>query len=161
MHCAICSVTIFPVAIDRYVEGSDVVAQPQLKLLGGYNVFVRYPTACRALRCTECFLFLFIFYFVYVLVILKFTQSDTSVDAAILLIILAPIACEYAFEGGGWALVRRTTATSIWHQATDDLAGIDVYGSYGTPTSDSIFSIAWSTWQTTGEMLFMTGMREH
>jgi hypothetical protein len=74
-------------------------------------------------------------------------------------IISSSIACEYAFEGGGWALVRRTTATSIWHQATDDLAGIDVYGSYGTPASDSIFSIAWSTWQTTGEMLFMTGMR--
>ena len=71
---------------------------------------------------------------------------------------VAKILCELSFEGGSWALVRRTTATSIWHQATDDLAGIDVYGSYGTPASDSIFSIAWSTWLTTGEMLLMTGM---
>ena len=66
-------------------------------------------------------------------------------------------ACVNDFEGGSWALVRRTPATSIWHQATDDLAGTDVYGVYGGETSNNMFSIAWNTWITTGEMLFMTG----
>jgi hypothetical protein len=65
--------------------------------------------------------------------------------------------CETSFEGGGWALVRRTPGTSIWHQATDDLAGTAVYGTYGTATSNSMFSIAWNTWSFS-EMLFMTGM---
>ena len=32
---------------DRYVEGGAPVAEPELRVLGGYNVFVRYPTACR------------------------------------------------------------------------------------------------------------------
>jgi hypothetical protein len=68
------------------------------------------------------------------------------------------INCEINFEGGGWALVRRTPGTSVWHQANDDLAGTAVYGTYGTETDNAMFSIAWSEWLTTGEMLFMTGM---
>jgi hypothetical protein len=62
------------------------------------------------------------------------------------------------FEGGGWALVRRTPATSVWHEADDDLAGTAVYGVYGGETFDSMFSIAWNTWTFT-EMLFMTGSK--
>ncbi len=56
--------------------------------------------------------------------------------------------------------MRRTPGTSVWHQANDDLAGTDVYGTYGTDTSDSMFSIAWNTWSFT-EMLFMTGTHMH
>ncbi len=52
--------------------------------------------------------------------------------------------------------MRRTPAFTVWHEATDDLAGTDVYGVYGGETSDSMFSIAWNTWTFT-EMLFMTG----
>ncbi len=67
----------------------------------------------------------------------------------------API-CLSDFQGGSWALVRRTPGTLFWHQANDNLAGTAVYGTYGTETSTTMFSIAWSTWSFT-EMLFMTG----
>ena len=67
------------------------------------------------------------------------------------------VECVTDFEGGEWALVRRTDGTT-WHEATDDLKGTDVYGTYGTETSDSMFSIAWSDWTTSGELLLMTGV---
>jgi hypothetical protein len=67
------------------------------------------------------------------------------------------VVCLSDFEGGGWVLVRRTPGTLAWHQATDNLAGTDVYGTYGSDTSDSMFSIAWNTWDFT-EMLFASGM---
>jgi hypothetical protein len=68
------------------------------------------------------------------------------------------VVCESAFEGGGWALVRRVKQGSTWHPATDDLAGTDVYGTYGTATSDSTFSIAFSAWiKQTTEFLFISG----
>ncbi len=69
--------------------------------------------------------------------------------------------CENQFEGGGWVLVRRVKAGSKWHPATDDLRGTDAYGIYGTTTSDSTFSIAYSSWVTLSTpFLFMTGMRQ-
>jgi hypothetical protein len=70
----------------------------------------------------------------------------------------APYTCELSFEGGGWVLVRRVKQGASWHPATDDLAGTDVYGTYGTPTSDATFSVAFSAWisQTT-EFLFISG----
>jgi hypothetical protein len=51
--------------------------------------------------------------------------------------------CEDSFEGGGWLLVRRVKQGSAWHPAKDDLMGTEVYGTYGTATSDSTFSIKW------------------
>ncbi len=69
----------------------------------------------------------------------------------------ATLSCLSDFEGGGWVLVRRTPGTSAWHQATDDLAGTAVYGTYGSDASNNMFSIAWNTWDYT-EMLIATGM---
>jgi hypothetical protein len=67
--------------------------------------------------------------------------------------------CEDSFEGGGWALVRHVSKnTNVWHEATDNLAGTQAYGSYGTPTSAFSFSLAWSTLVEAKEFLFMTGM---
>ncbi len=63
--------------------------------------------------------------------------------------------CEDSFQGGGWVLVRRVKEGSIWHRATDTLQGTDVYGSYGTASSDSSFSIAWQGLGT--ELLLTTG----
>jgi hypothetical protein len=54
-------------------------------------------------------------------------------------------------------LVRRVRQGSAWHPATDDLRGTDVYGTYGTATSDSTFSIKWTTTAST-EFLFATGL---
>jgi hypothetical protein len=66
--------------------------------------------------------------------------------------------CEDSFQGGTWALVRRVKSGSKWHRATDDLRGVDVYGTYGTATSDSSFSAAYSSWLTPNtEFLFITG----
>ena len=130
----------------RYVEAATAYYASDLTR-GGVNVFVRNAAVCRKRR--KCWL---------VLACLR-VHSILHANCLLTSTNIASVFCESAFEGGGWALVRRTTATSIWHQATDNLLGTDVYGSYGTPTSDSIFSIAWNTWQTTGEMLFMTGMR--
>ncbi len=53
-------------------------------------------------------------------------------------------------------LVRRVKQGSTWHPSNDDLRGTDVYGTYGTPISDSTFSIAWQVWGT--ELLLTTGM---
>jgi hypothetical protein len=64
--------------------------------------------------------------------------------------------CEDSFQGGGWVLVRRVKQGSTWHQSTDNLQGTSVYGTYGTPTSDLTFSIAWQGWGT--ELLLTTGM---
>jgi hypothetical protein len=52
-------------------------------------------------------------------------------------------------------LVRRVKQGSTWHPATDNLRGTDVYGTYGTPLSDTTFSIAWQVWGT--ELLLTTG----
>ena len=37
-----------------------------------------------------------------------------------------------------WTLVRETTSTSTWHQASDNLAGTDVYGTEGGPGEWSV-----------------------
>jgi hypothetical protein len=66
--------------------------------------------------------------------------------------------CETDFEGGGWVLVRRVKSGSLWHPATDDLRGRDVYGLYGSSTSPSIFSVEFSSWVTQStDFLFITG----
>ncbi len=69
--------------------------------------------------------------------------------------------CEDIFEGGGWALVRRVRQGTRWHPATDDLRGTDVYGSAGTSTSDSTFSLPFASLITSSETLFLlaNGMR--
>jgi hypothetical protein len=57
-------------------------------------------------------------------------------------------------------LVRRVKQGTTWHPATDDLAGTAVYGTYGTATSDSTFSVVYSSWvKPTTEFLFITGMQ--
>ena len=66
------------------------------------------------------------------------------------------IFCDDTFEGGRWALVRRTAGWTQWHSARDGLRGTEVYGSYGSPTSDQAFSIAWSNVQYS-EMMIMSG----
>jgi hypothetical protein len=48
---------------------------------------------------------------------------------------------------------------TTWHPATDDLRGTDVYGTYGTATSDATFSIAFASIITpTTEILLITGI---
>jgi hypothetical protein len=64
--------------------------------------------------------------------------------------------CEDSFQGGGWALVRRVKQGATWHPANDDLRGTEVYGTYGTPNSDSTFSIAWQGLGS--ELLLTTGI---
>ncbi len=54
-------------------------------------------------------------------------------------------------------MVRRVKQGATWHPATDDFRGSDVYGTYGTPSSDSTFSIAWQGLGT--ELLLTTGAR--
>jgi hypothetical protein len=67
--------------------------------------------------------------------------------------------CQQSFLGGGWVLVRRVKAGSTWHPATDDLTGNDVYGTYGNSTSDSTFSVPFSSFFRQREaILFMTGI---
>ena len=69
------------------------------------------------------------------------------------------ILCEMSIDGGGWALVRRVAQGSVWHPATDDLHGLDVYGTYATATSPTTFSIDYSKWLSPStQFLFMTGM---
>ncbi len=82
-----------------------------------------------------------------------FTFSPTATST-----VAVTYQCDSAFEGGGWVLVRRIKSGSNWHPATDDLKGSDVYGTYGTASSDSTFSVAYSSWlnQAT-EFLFITG----
>ncbi len=63
--------------------------------------------------------------------------------------------CEDNFEGGGWALVRRVRQGTTWHPATDNLQGTDVYGSSGTSTSDSTFSLPFASLITSSETLFL------
>ncbi len=83
---------------------------------------------------------------------LTFSATETS-------LIPYTIGCENSFEGGSWALVRRVKQGGRWHPATDDLSGLNVYGTYGAATSDSTFSIPFSSWITpTTEILFVSGM---
>ncbi len=66
--------------------------------------------------------------------------------------------CDDDFQGGGWALVRRVKQGTVWHPATDNLAGFDVYGTYGSATSSSTFSVPFSAWVSDStEYLFSTG----
>ncbi len=69
--------------------------------------------------------------------------------------------CENSFEGGGWALVRRVKQGSTWHPATDNLAGTDTYGTPGTSTSDSTFSLPFASLITSDQtqFLFASGER--
>ncbi len=66
--------------------------------------------------------------------------------------------CFNNVSGGGWVLVRRVKQGSVWHPALDDLEGSDVYGTYGSSTSDSTFSVEFWPWIRAGtEILFATG----
>jgi hypothetical protein len=70
--------------------------------------------------------------------------------------------CENQLDGGGWALVRRVKQGTVWHPATDNLAGThEAYGTYGGPTFDETFGRPYSTWITTStEFLFTTGTKQ-
>jgi hypothetical protein len=85
-------------------------------------------------------------------------EQTLSAEAVQTLTFSTVCVCENNFEGGNWGLVRRVKQGSQWHPATDDLKGLDVYGTYGSATSDSTFSIAYSSWlRPTTEFLFATG----
>jgi hypothetical protein len=75
------------------------------------------------------------------------------------LLIAVQYFCEDKFEGGGWALVRRVKVGSTWHPATDNLAGIDIYGTPGSSTSDLTFSLPFLSLITSNQtqFLFATG----
>jgi hypothetical protein len=68
--------------------------------------------------------------------------------------------CDNVIDGGGWALVRRVKQGSVWHPATDNLAGTEAaYGTYGGPTFDATFGRPYSSWiQSSTEFLFTTGL---
>ena len=64
--------------------------------------------------------------------------------------LLECIQCGYTIDNGGWTLVRHapggTGSGNIWHPATDNLAGTDVYGDSSTgPMSRSAWSIPFDT----------------
>ncbi len=63
--------------------------------------------------------------------------------------------CESKFEGGGWALVRRVKQGSTWHPATDNLAGTEYYGTAGSSTSDSTFSLPFASLITSDQTQFL------
>jgi len=44
------------------------------------------------------------------------------------------MSCAHLF-GGEWVRVRHVPAGNVWHQATDDLAGTDVYGTEGVDSA--------------------------
>ena len=65
-------------------------------------------------------------------------------------------------DNGGWTLVRHAPghdSTPTWHPATDNLAGIDVYGDSSTgPMSRTAWSIPFDTAvQGYDEILFSSG----
>ncbi len=68
--------------------------------------------------------------------------------------------CENVLDGGGWVLVRRVRQGSVWHPATDNLAGSQpAYGTYGGPTFDATFGRPYSSWISSNtEFLFTTGL---
>ncbi len=69
------------------------------------------------------------------------------------------VICENYFQGGGWALVRRVAQGSLWHAASDNLAGTDNYGTPSTPDSLSSFSIPFAgIVNNNTQLLFATGL---
>ena len=59
--------------------------------------------------------------------------------------------------GGGWNLVRRVKEGDLWHQATDNLALTDTYGTFvENPVVDASFSRPWNGAFVT-DFLFATG----
>ena len=61
-------------------------------------------------------------------------------------------------DNGGWTLVRRVkTNTDTWHPATDNLTGIDEYGSYlNNQLSNETFSIKYNN-RNYNQFMFATG----
>jgi hypothetical protein len=131
-------VLISTVFAESYLEAASTYYAGSLAL-GGANVFVRSSALCRMTRFVS-------------------SPTDERVYFYFCDFTAIPIFCESVFEGGSWALVRRVKQGSTWHPATDDLKGTDVYGTYGTATSDATFSIAFASWITPAtEILFITG----
>ncbi len=74
---------------------------------------------------------------------------------------LAATACpQQSFESGGWALVRRVRSGSVWHNAYDNLLGVESYGiTASRPTADTSFSIPFRSWVSDStEFLISSGM---
>ncbi len=70
-------------------------------------------------------------------------------------------ACDNYFEGGGWALVRRVKQGNSWHQAQDNLAGTDVYGSYPIDPAVDSFSLYFANLVTQDtNILFRSGAHQ-
>ena len=68
------------------------------------------------------------------------------------------MSCAHLF-GGEWVRVRHVPAGNVWHQATDDLAGTDVYGTEGVDSAPwSVnFASKLPAGCTYSEFLFSTG----
>jgi hypothetical protein len=68
--------------------------------------------------------------------------------------------CENGFEGGAWALVRRVKQGNTWHPATDNMKGTSVYGTPGSSSADTTFSVPFTSLVTSNEalVLFASGM---
>jgi hypothetical protein len=127
--------------LHRYGEASstDAILLGATDLLqnGGANVYVRNYLVCRML----------LFWWLFLLI--------NSLP------ILAALTCNNAFEGGGWALVRRVKKGSTWFAASDNLRGTASYGIRNSRVNDdSSFSIPYSpnVWLGT-EFLFMIGKK--
>jgi hypothetical protein len=70
--------------------------------------------------------------------------------------------CRNDIFGGSWVLVRRVRASTTWHPATDTLTGTQSYGTYGSETSDSTFSVQYFKWvKSSTQFLFMSGACVH
>ncbi len=128
----------------RYYEAGHTY--PGAQRDGGAHVFIRNYDNCR----------MFDFIDTHDIVSSVLPPSTYSSDFS--LITTAPkYYCEDSFQGGGWLLVRRVQQGSTWHEASDRLQGTDVYGSYGTPVSETSFSIRWQGLGTT--LLVTTGLQ--
>jgi hypothetical protein len=123
----------------RYGEASatdvTLVGSTDLVQIAGANVYVRNYIVCRTVSFNSytCF------------------STKRSLFLA--------LTCNNAFEGGGWALVRRVNKGNTWFAANDNLRGTAEYGVQNSRINDdSAFSILYSTnvWAGT-EFLFMIG----
>ena len=59
-------------------------------------------------------------------------------------------------DGGGWTLVRHVPAGNVWHKATDQLRGTDVYGTPCGATGNDEWSIKFDKVEF-NQFLFATG----
>ncbi len=147
------SISIFAVAhFCRYTENSEPFGSVQR--FGGANVFIRSYTTC---RMSSFSLSLHQF-----LLACRSSRCALCLHGIFRVVVAFQFFCENNFEGGGWALVRRVKQGSKWHPATDNLAGNDFYGTAGSSTSDSTFSLPFAYLISNETLLLLaSGMKLH